>query len=164
MPSLSDVRQLIALYGILPLGSQSVHQKAPLMKTLLLAGPGGVGKRMLVHALCTETGANLFNLSPRNLAGKYPGRSCLQYLLHMVFKVARQLQPSVIWIGDAEKTFYKKVPKLEKEMWYGRTPLGKKRARAAKAIEEEGESGKDKDKRGTGKKTGKEEKSKKKNK
>uniref|UniRef100_A0A4W5KE42 ATPase AAA-type core domain-containing protein n=1 Tax=Hucho hucho TaxID=62062 RepID=A0A4W5KE42_9TELE len=115
MPSLSDVRQLIALYGILPLGSQSVHQKAPLMKTLLLAGPGGVGKRMLVHALCTETGANLFNLSPRNLSGKYPGRSCLQYLLHKVFKVARQLQPSVIWIGDAEKTFYKKVPKLEKE-------------------------------------------------
>lgn len=303
MPSLSDVRQLIALYGILPLGSQSVHQKAPLMKTLLLAGPGGVGKRMLVHALCTETGANLFNLSPRNLSGKYPGKSCLQYLLHMVFKVARQLQPSVIWIGDAEKTFYKKVPKLEKEMepkrlkkdlvkvlksvkpedrvlvvgtsrrpfdadlkpfckvyrkiiliprpdyasrlvlwrellcgggarltpsldlsslakvtdgytqghilqavrqvltprrlaqqttrpltaeefipplarqdpvykeeeeafkmWYGKTPLGKKRARAAKAIEEEGESGKDKDKRGSGKKTGKEEKNKKKNK
>lgn len=57
------------------------------MKTLLLAGPGGVGKRMLVHALCTETGANLFNLSPRNLSGKYPGKSCLQYLLHMVFKV-----------------------------------------------------------------------------
>ncbi|KAK6325599.1 hypothetical protein J4Q44_G00049410 [Coregonus suidteri] len=301
MPSLSDVRQLIALYGILPLGSQSVHQKAPLMKTLLLAGPGGVGKRMLVHALCTETGANLFNLSPRNLAGKYPGRSCLQYLLHMVFKVARQLQPSVIWIGDAEKTFYKKVPKPEKEMepkrlkkdlvkvlksikhedrvlvvgtsrrpfdadlkpfckvyrkiiliprpdyasrlvlwrellrgggahltpsldlsslakvtdgytqghilqavrlvltprrlaqqttrsltaaefipplarqdpvykeeeeafkmWYSKTPLGKKRARAAKAIEEEGESGKDKDKRGSGKKRGKEGKSKKK--
>lgn len=42
---------------------------------------------MLVHALCTETGANLFNLSPDNLAGKYPGRLGLQYLLHMVFKV-----------------------------------------------------------------------------
>nr|XP_015214021.1 PREDICTED: IQ and AAA domain-containing protein 1 isoform X2 [Lepisosteus oculatus] len=116
MPSLSDVRQLIALYGILPLGSQAVHEKAPLLKTLLLAGPAGVGKRMLVHALCTETGANLFNLSPGNLAGKYPGRSGLQMILHMVFKVARQLQPSVVWIGDAEKTFYKKVPKPEKEM------------------------------------------------
>ncbi|KAL1022283.1 hypothetical protein UPYG_G00024610 [Umbra pygmaea] len=116
MPSLSDVRQLIALYGILPLGSQAVHEKAPLVKSLLLAGPGGVGKKMLVHALCTETGANLFNLSPGNLAGKYPGRSGLQYLLHMVFKVARQLQPSVLWIGDAEKTFYKKVPKPEKEV------------------------------------------------
>ncbi|XP_041936286.1 dynein regulatory complex protein 11 [Alosa sapidissima] len=116
MPSLSDVRQLMALYGILPLGSQSVHERAPLIRTLLLAGPAGVGKKMLVHALCTETGANLFNLSPANLAGKYPGRLGLQYLLHMVFKVARQLQPSVVWIGDAEKTFYKKIPKLEKEM------------------------------------------------
>ncbi len=32
------------------------------------------------------------------------------------WQVARQLQPSVIWIDDAEKTFYKKVPKLEKEV------------------------------------------------
>ncbi|MBN3307280.1 DRC11 protein, partial [Amia calva] len=116
MPSLSDVRQLIALYGVLPLGSQAVHERAPLLKALLLAGPAGVGKKMLVHALCTETGANLFNLSPGNLAGKFPGKSGLQMMLHMVFKVARQLQPSVVWIGDAEKTFYKKVPKAEKEM------------------------------------------------
>ncbi|MBN3287535.1 DRC11 protein, partial [Polyodon spathula] len=116
MPSLSDIRQLMALYGILPLGSQAVHEKAPLMKTLLLAGPAGVGKKMLVHALCTETGANLFNLSSANIAGKYPGKTGLQMMLHMVFKVARQLQPSVVWIGEAEKTFYKKVPKAEKEM------------------------------------------------
>ncbi|XP_006127509.2 dynein regulatory complex protein 11 isoform X1 [Pelodiscus sinensis] len=116
MPSLTDVRQLIALYGILPLGSQAVHEKAPLVKTLLLAGPTGVGKKMLVHALCTETGANLFNLSASNVAGKYPGKSGLQMMLHMVFKVAKQLQPSVIWIGDTEKTFYKRVPKSEKEM------------------------------------------------
>uniref|UniRef100_W5KQD7 IQ motif containing with AAA domain 1 n=1 Tax=Astyanax mexicanus TaxID=7994 RepID=W5KQD7_ASTMX len=116
MPSLSDVRQLIALYGVLPLGSQSVHERGPLIRSLLLAGPSGVGKKMLLHALCTETGANLFNLSPGNLAGKYPGKSGLQYLLHMVLKVARQLQPSVLWIGDAEKTFYKKVPKAEKEL------------------------------------------------
>jgi len=26
------------------------------------------------------------------------------------------MQPSVIWIGDAEKMFYKKVPKEEKEV------------------------------------------------
>lgn len=57
------------------------------MKALLLAGPVGVGKKMLVHALCTETGANLFNLSAANIAGKYPGKSGLQMMLHMVFKV-----------------------------------------------------------------------------
>ncbi|XP_067154802.1 dynein regulatory complex protein 11 [Apteryx mantelli] len=116
VPSLSDVRQLIALYGILPLGSQVVHKKAPLVKAMLLAGPTGVGKKMLVHAICTETGANLFNLSASNIAGKYLGKNGLQMMLHMVFKVAKQLQPSVLWIGDTEKTFYKKVPKAEEEM------------------------------------------------
>ncbi|XP_064308233.1 dynein regulatory complex protein 11 isoform X1 [Phalacrocorax carbo] len=116
MPSLADVRQLIALYGILPLGSQTVHEKAPLVKALLLAGPTGVGKKMLVHAICTETGANLFNLSTSNIAGKYPGKNGLQMMLHMVLKVAKQLQPSVVWIGDTEKIFSKAVPKAEEEM------------------------------------------------
>uniref|UniRef100_A0A8C3B0C0 Zgc:153738 n=1 Tax=Cyclopterus lumpus TaxID=8103 RepID=A0A8C3B0C0_CYCLU len=116
MPSLSDVRQVLSLYAILPLGSQVVHEKATLIKAILLAGPAGVGKKMLVHAICQETGANLFDLSPLNTAGKYPGKSGLAMMLHMVFKVARLLQPSVIWIEDAEKMFYKKVPKEEKEL------------------------------------------------
>lgn len=30
------------------------------------------------------------------------------------WQVARQLQPSVVWIGDTEKTFYKRVPNAEK--------------------------------------------------
>ncbi|KAJ8276938.1 hypothetical protein GJAV_G00069570 [Gymnothorax javanicus] len=116
MPSLSDVRQVIALYAVLPLGSQALHEKAPLVKAILLAGPAGVGKKMLVHAICQETGSNLFDLSPLNLTGKYPGKSGLQMMLHLVFKVARLMQPSVVWIGDAEKMFYKKVPKEEKEL------------------------------------------------
>lgn len=64
-----------------------MHENAPLVKSLLLAGPSGVGKKMLVHAICTETGANLFNLSAANIAGKYPGKSGLQMMLHVVLKV-----------------------------------------------------------------------------
>ncbi|XP_073433693.1 dynein regulatory complex protein 11 [Dendrobates tinctorius] len=116
MPSLNDVKQLLVLYGVLPLGCESVHEKAPQIKALLLAGPAGVGKKMLVNAICNETGANLFNLSPSNISGKYPGKSGLQMMLHMVLKVARQLQPSIIWIEEAEKMFYKKVPKTEKQL------------------------------------------------
>lgn len=68
-------------------GSQVVHEKAPLIKAVLLAGPAGVGKKMLVHAICQETGAALFDLSPMNTAGKYPGKTGLAMMLHMVFKV-----------------------------------------------------------------------------
>ncbi|KYO37939.1 hypothetical protein Y1Q_0018247 [Alligator mississippiensis] len=114
-PSVLDVRQNVVLYAILRLGSPTVHELAPQVRSLLLAGPAGTGKKMLVHAVCTETGANLFDLSSENLVDKYPGKAGLSLLMHMVFKVARLLQPSVIWVGNAEKTFYKKVPKEEKE-------------------------------------------------
>lgn len=43
--------------------------------------------------------------------------------------MARQLQPSVVYIGDAERTFVKKVPKTDKVMrmftstFYGFPPI-----------------------------------------
>ncbi|NXQ61563.1 DRC11 protein, partial [Anthoscopus minutus] len=116
MPSIPEVRQLVALYGILPLGSQTVHENAPLVKSLLLAGPAGVGKKMLVHTICSETGANLFKLSPSNIAGKYPGKDNLIMVLHMILKVGKELQPSVVWIEDTERMFPKATPKGEEEM------------------------------------------------
>lgn len=70
------------------LGSQAVHEKAPHIKSLMIAGPRGVGKKMLVHAVCTEAGANMFDLTPGNIALKYPGKAGLNMLLHMVFKVS----------------------------------------------------------------------------
>lgn len=69
---------------------------------------------MLVHAICSETGATLFDLTPANLVGKYPGKSGLIMLIHLIMKVSRLLQPSVLWMNDAEKPFVKKIPKTDK--------------------------------------------------
>ena len=41
----------------------------------------------------------------------------IQFFIIILAQVARLLQPSVIWIEDAEKMFYKKVPKEEKEVF-----------------------------------------------
>lgn len=43
--------------------------------------------------------------------GKYPGKNCAM-MVHMVFKVARTMAPSVIYIDDAEKVFLSDKKKL----------------------------------------------------
>lgn len=42
---------------------------------------------------------------------KISGKAGLTMLLHLVMKVGKLLQPTVVYIGNAEKTFVKKVPK-----------------------------------------------------
>lgn len=111
--ALGDLRQILAEYCILPLLSPQLHQLTPHIKSLLIAGPKGCGKDMLVHAICTEAGALLFDLTPANIVGKYPGKSGLTMLIHLVLKVSRLLQPAVIYMDNAERPFVKKIPKTD---------------------------------------------------
>lgn len=76
----------------MPLGSAAVHQSAPLVRSALLAGYPDCGKRLLVDAVVAESGAVLFDLSPQNTAGKYPGKKGLNMLIHLVSKVTKALQ------------------------------------------------------------------------
>lgn len=96
------------------MGSEQIHNSCPLIRSILLAGPKGSGKKALLHAICTEVGAVLFDLTPANIVGKYPGKSGLIMLIHLVLKVSRLLQPAVIYMGDAEKPFMKKIPKTDR--------------------------------------------------
>ncbi|XP_065350631.1 dynein regulatory complex protein 11 [Cloeon dipterum] len=114
IPALGDVRRLINEYCILPMGSKEIHQSAPLVRSVLLTGPAGCGKDLLVHAICSELGAVLFDLTPANVAGKYPGKAGLTMLVHLINKVSRLVQPSVLYMDTAEKPFLKKVPKQDK--------------------------------------------------
>lgn len=85
-----------------------------LLNWFCIIGPSGSGKKMLVHAICNEIGGVLFDLTPANIVGKYPGKTGLIMLIHLVMKVSRLLQPAVIWMDDAEKPFVKKIPKTDK--------------------------------------------------
>ena len=52
-------------------------------KAVLLYGASGSGKTMLAHAVAHESGAHLFNISPRLTDGKYPGKD-VTTMVHMV--------------------------------------------------------------------------------
>lgn len=109
-PCLGDIRRVVNEYCILPMGSYEIHSKGAFVKSLLIAGPKGAGKKSLIYAVCNEIGATLLDLSAENIQGKYPGKEGKEMLLHLVLKVGRLLQPTIIFIRDAENYFYKKKP------------------------------------------------------
>lgn len=111
-PSMAQVRNFVAEYCGLPLGSQIVHEKAPFHKTCLMYGLPMTGKKLLAHALACETGALFFDLTPSNTDGKYLGKS-VALLIHMVFKVARIMAPGIVFIGDAERVFISDKKKIK---------------------------------------------------
>ncbi|XP_063918928.1 dynein regulatory complex protein 11-like isoform X2 [Zophobas morio] len=110
--TLGDVRQAVKLNCIAPLSTEAM--KKP--RSVLLAGPRQSGKHLLANAVFTESQSVLFDLSPEILAGKYPGKKGMKMLIHLINKMSRVLQPSVIFLDGAEKVFYKKVPKAEKQL------------------------------------------------
>lgn len=80
------------------------------MRSVLIAGPHGSGKKLLVNAICKELGATLFDITPANIAGKYPGKSGLIMLVHLISKVGtRDILLIDVYVLRIIIQFYKSV-------------------------------------------------------
>ncbi|CAM9608749.1 unnamed protein product, partial [Sphacelaria rigidula] len=109
-PSMAQLRQLVTEYCILPVGSQQLKTSLNPehnLKAVMLYGPGGAGKTMLVEIIASELGALVINLSPSRLKGLFPGKTGPVKALHMAFQVARDasMAPVVIYIDECDQMF-----------------------------------------------------------
>lgn len=55
------------------------------------------------HAACTTAGATFFNLSAKIIDGKYQGAKPIARMLQIVFKLAKIMSPSMIYIEDVDQ-------------------------------------------------------------
>ena len=89
-PSIPQLRQLLTIYAVLPLGDPDVKAtmtKETNIRSILLYGPEGSGKTFIVEALANEIGALLITLNPKKLLGLFPGKQGPTKLVHMIFMV-----------------------------------------------------------------------------
>ena len=106
-PSMALIRQLVTEYIIFPLGSALVRNRIPEhVRSFLFYGPTGTGKTQVVRAIATETKSVVFDLSPSNIEGKFhTNKAQCETLVAMVMVCAKEYQPSLIYIDEAEKVW-----------------------------------------------------------
>uniref|UniRef100_A0A2A4JH91 ATPase AAA-type core domain-containing protein n=1 Tax=Heliothis virescens TaxID=7102 RepID=A0A2A4JH91_HELVI len=109
-PCIGDVKEQVRIRCLLTLGATC----SGIQRSHLFVGPRGAGKKSLVYAIATETNALLIDLSPLNTYDKFVGPKNTKILLTYVNKISRLMQPTIIFVDNADKLFYKKVPKEEK--------------------------------------------------
>ena len=102
--------QLIKEFCIYPLGCGEAKKGIlPPINSVLFFGPSGTGKTHAAISVAYHTDSLFFDLSPRNIEGKYVTKEETTRLVAMVFRTAKLYQPAVIYFDNAEQIFVGKV-------------------------------------------------------
>jgi len=81
-----------------PEAFEAVHTKPP--RGILLFGPPGTGKTMLVKAVATESEANFIGIKGPELFSKYVGES--EKAVRETFRKAKQAAPAIIFFDEID--------------------------------------------------------------
>ncbi|XP_037722053.1 dynein regulatory complex protein 11 [Drosophila subpulchrella] len=101
-PAKGDIKMVIQ-ESMLGMGEFDI----PKPKSLLLIGPLNSGKKLLCQIIASELDAVFMNLSPEKT---YKYADDLKYFLHVVLKVAKAFQPTIMYFEEAHRLFWKKIP------------------------------------------------------
>jgi hypothetical protein len=71
----------------------------------------GPKETTFVNSIASETGANVFNITPRNNMGKVPLKPNVTKMIHMVSKLSRTF--SHFYIDTRRADLCQKIPKEE---------------------------------------------------
>jgi SpoVK/Ycf46/Vps4 family AAA+-type ATPase len=110
---LNEALPIITETCVLPNGLATVKQAVNpecVKRAVLLYGPTGSGKSMLINAVVDTLGAMCIDISPSNLEGKFEEKDGPTRLMHMVFTVATDpaFAPVVVKVEDCDNVFVKK--------------------------------------------------------
>jgi len=102
---LGDVIERIKDVVVLPFQEaklfEQIHLEAP--RGILLYGPPGCGKTLLVKAIASENDMTFFNVSIADVLSKWVGES--ERIIKEIFRQANERRPSIIFFDEIEALF-----------------------------------------------------------
>lgn len=99
---LETVKRQLQNLVLKPLENSSAYRKMGLPPTngILLHGPAGTGKTMLVHALAKSAKINFLSIDGPEIFSKWLGES--EEAIRHIFQIARQVSPTIIFLDQID--------------------------------------------------------------